>query len=169
MVASYVVFSYHTLFFFFFSSRRRHTRYWRDWSSDVCSSDLADVARDILQPDAVAAAAEDLAIGEADIAAAQAMHEATPRRQRNAAAIERESAQADAACAFTGEHAGAAGEDQFCRAAHADQLRGSGKFQHAGTVNARRQCERHLRARSFVDRALQRAGLVVGTAGPYAV
>src|SRR3712207_3937331 len=28
--------------FFFFSSRRRHTRYWRDWSSDVCSSDLAD-------------------------------------------------------------------------------------------------------------------------------
>src|SRR3712207_9123611 len=26
--------------FIFFSSRRRHTRYWRDWSSDVCSSDL---------------------------------------------------------------------------------------------------------------------------------
>src|SRR3712207_8641127 len=26
--------------YFFFSSRRRHTRYWRDWSSDVCSSDL---------------------------------------------------------------------------------------------------------------------------------
>src|SRR3712207_1227332 len=25
---------------FFFSIRRRHTRYWRDWSSDVCSSDL---------------------------------------------------------------------------------------------------------------------------------
>src|SRR5438445_3759 len=24
---------------FFFSSRRRHTKYWRDWSSDVCSSD----------------------------------------------------------------------------------------------------------------------------------
>src|SRR5258707_1471637 len=24
----------------FFSSRRLHTRYWRDWSSDVCSSDL---------------------------------------------------------------------------------------------------------------------------------
>src|SRR3712207_6811492 len=27
-------------YIFFFSSRRRHTRYWRDWSSDVCSSDL---------------------------------------------------------------------------------------------------------------------------------
>src|SRR6266496_2965985 len=27
-------------FFFFFSSRRRHTRSLRDWSSDVCSSDL---------------------------------------------------------------------------------------------------------------------------------
>src|SRR2546421_11748497 len=26
--------------FFFFSSRRRHTRSDRDWSSDVCSSDL---------------------------------------------------------------------------------------------------------------------------------
>src|SRR5690606_7005442 len=26
--------------FFFFSSRRRHTRFSRDWSSDVCSSDL---------------------------------------------------------------------------------------------------------------------------------
>src|SRR3989442_14214184 len=28
------------MFFFFFSSRRRHTRCGRDWSSDVCSSDL---------------------------------------------------------------------------------------------------------------------------------
>src|SRR6266508_4981800 len=28
-------------FFFFFSSRRRHTRWPRDWSSDVCSSDLS--------------------------------------------------------------------------------------------------------------------------------
>src|SRR2546422_7793660 len=29
---------------FFFSSRRRHTRCSRDWSSDVCSSDLRHVA-----------------------------------------------------------------------------------------------------------------------------
>src|SRR5262245_63435223 len=29
------------VFFFFFSSRRRHTRCLSDWSSDVCSSDLA--------------------------------------------------------------------------------------------------------------------------------
>src|SRR5690554_7316032 len=28
------------MFVFFFSSRRRHTRCGRDWSSDVCSSDL---------------------------------------------------------------------------------------------------------------------------------
>src|SRR5262245_64932861 len=34
-LASFVV------FFFFFSSRRRHTRCLSDWSSDVCSSDLA--------------------------------------------------------------------------------------------------------------------------------
>src|SRR5271166_4372520 len=32
--------STHSAFFFFFSSRRRHTRWPRDWSSDVCSSDL---------------------------------------------------------------------------------------------------------------------------------
>src|SRR5204863_6485454 len=31
------------ILFFFFSSRRRHTRSLRDWSSDVCSSDLIDV------------------------------------------------------------------------------------------------------------------------------
>src|SRR5690606_18992017 len=30
----------HMLVIFFFSSRRRHTRFSRDWSSDVCSSDL---------------------------------------------------------------------------------------------------------------------------------
>src|SRR5216683_4825029 len=34
--------------FFFFSSRRRHTRSDRDWSSDVCSSDL--VAGEVEQP-----------------------------------------------------------------------------------------------------------------------
>src|SRR5690606_39709220 len=28
---------------FFFSSRRRHTRFSRDWSSDVCSSDLGNL------------------------------------------------------------------------------------------------------------------------------
>src|SRR5690554_1975705 len=33
------------LFFFFFSSRRRHTRCGRDWSSDVCSSDLWAIDR----------------------------------------------------------------------------------------------------------------------------
>src|SRR5699024_12193887 len=32
-------------FCFFFSSRRRHTRSKRDWSSDVCSSDLGNRAR----------------------------------------------------------------------------------------------------------------------------
>src|SRR5207249_9007473 len=38
------------LYLFFFSSRRRHTRSKRDWSSDVCSSDLkiAIVVRELL-------------------------------------------------------------------------------------------------------------------------
>src|SRR5687768_17759826 len=35
--------------FFFFSSRRRHTRCSRDWSSDVCSSDLGDDYHEIIK------------------------------------------------------------------------------------------------------------------------
>src|SRR5882757_7768952 len=51
------------IIFFFFSSRRRHTRYWRDWSSDVCSSDLTRIVHDIglaeeLAQDALVAALE---------------------------------------------------------------------------------------------------------------
>src|SRR5437016_7185814 len=34
-------------FFFFFSSRRRHTRLVSDWSSDVCSSDLLVLRRNL--------------------------------------------------------------------------------------------------------------------------
>src|SRR5699024_11271528 len=37
------------LLVFFFSSRRRHTRSKRDWSSDVCSSDLAVEVGDVQQ------------------------------------------------------------------------------------------------------------------------
>src|SRR5206468_9873181 len=40
------MFFFFFFFFFFFSSRRRHTRSDRDWSSDVCSSDLAARDRD---------------------------------------------------------------------------------------------------------------------------
>src|SRR2546422_8454326 len=35
-------------FFFFFSSRRRHTRCSRDWSSDVCSSDLKPAGQTLI-------------------------------------------------------------------------------------------------------------------------
>src|SRR5690606_39982696 len=37
---SYVRMTREYMLYFFFSSRRRHTRFSRDWSSDVCSSDL---------------------------------------------------------------------------------------------------------------------------------
>src|SRR5206468_6525129 len=40
-------------FFFFFSSRRRHTRSDRDWSSDVCSSDLRGLVMVIMALDHV--------------------------------------------------------------------------------------------------------------------
>src|SRR5438046_5272483 len=36
------------LCFFFFSSRRRHTRLVSEWSSDVCSSDLCVMEREML-------------------------------------------------------------------------------------------------------------------------
>src|SRR3712207_7441993 len=59
------------LFFFFFSSRRRHTRYWRDWSSDVCSSDLPGAAT-------ATTASPERGSGNA------AMRTSTSRRQREA-------------------------------------------------------------------------------------
>src|SRR3989449_9654854 len=37
-------------FVFFFSSRRRHTRCSRDWSSDVCSSDLGPPREELKPP-----------------------------------------------------------------------------------------------------------------------
>src|SRR3712207_8838937 len=36
--------------FFFFSSGGRHTRFWRDWISDVCSSDLVELADELEVP-----------------------------------------------------------------------------------------------------------------------
>src|SRR5438105_8253563 len=42
---------YFVFVFFFFSSRRRHTRSTRDWSSDVCSSDLSWSKPILIAPD----------------------------------------------------------------------------------------------------------------------
>src|SRR5690554_2949549 len=41
IVCFFFIIFYYCFVFFFFSSRRRHTRCGRDWSSDVCSSDLS--------------------------------------------------------------------------------------------------------------------------------
>src|SRR6266542_4862404 len=55
------------IFFFFFSRRRGHTRCYRDWSSDVCSSDLDGEPADMLcQPvDSYSAALAVIAIQSA--------------------------------------------------------------------------------------------------------
>src|SRR5687768_10689200 len=45
MFSFFSSFSFFFFLFFFFSSRRRHTRCSRDWSSDVCSSDLGKSAQ----------------------------------------------------------------------------------------------------------------------------
>src|SRR5947209_10409245 len=58
----YILFLF--FFFFFFSSRRRHTRYWRDWSSDVCSSDLVTAA--VFDRDTVAHLLDQVAASPAD-------------------------------------------------------------------------------------------------------
>src|SRR6266702_4854598 len=42
LIIKHLILCIYLVFLFFFSSRRRHTRWPRDWSSDVCSSDLGD-------------------------------------------------------------------------------------------------------------------------------
>src|SRR3989442_15897189 len=59
--------------FFFFSSRRRHTRCGRDWSSDVCSSDLEATAalgdvRDAVAEEEVGSASADVPPSKQDAA-----------------------------------------------------------------------------------------------------
>src|SRR5687768_18612858 len=71
------------VFWFFFSSRRRHTRCRRDWSSDVCSSDLeAEALR--AQSDLTRAGArrEDLAVLDARARAAQATEDLRSEERR---------------------------------------------------------------------------------------
>src|SRR6267143_6077546 len=62
------------VFFFFFSSRSRHTRWNCDWSSDVCSSDLALLVaaipaakRKLVDPGLLEVAEEGAKIGAAEI------------------------------------------------------------------------------------------------------
>ena len=128
-----------------------------------------DVARDLLEPDAVAAAAGDLAIVDAHVAAGEAMDQAAAIGQGNVAAVERDAGEAQAVGAFGEQHRRAAVEDEFGRAAHADELCAARKPQRAGAIEAGRQRQRHLRARRFVDRALQDAGLILGRVGPHAI
>src|SRR5258705_288991 len=63
--------------FFFFSSRRRHTRCLSDWSSDVCSSDLAAAKADAAL---YLAAADRVAAGKLDIFALRDVDLGSPPR-----------------------------------------------------------------------------------------
>src|SRR2546421_6407515 len=84
-IERYTVKAPFSYFFFFFSSRRRHTRSDRDWSSDVCSSDLhgADVhtvleqvALQVLQALQVLVELARLAVGHEHDAVGALEHEA---------------------------------------------------------------------------------------------
>src|SRR6267154_3495506 len=70
------------LLFFFFSSRRRHTRWTGDWSSDVCSSDLASKlcshAADAPPPPLVPGSVDPLALSAIRSSDAEAGAESAP-------------------------------------------------------------------------------------------
>src|SRR5690606_39710993 len=54
-------------YLFFFSSRRRHTRFSRDWSSDVCSSDLTATLSWTASTDNVGVTGYDIFLGSTNI------------------------------------------------------------------------------------------------------
>src|SRR5439155_12371709 len=62
-------------FDFFFSSRRRHTRWPRDWSSDVCSSDLEQGEHGSGRPARVVEELPDVRRERADRIRARLVHE----------------------------------------------------------------------------------------------
>src|SRR5207302_7199173 len=68
-------------FFFFFSSRRRHTRFSRDWSSDVCSSDLRQL--NVTSPTAANTAAMFATVGDVTLSClARVEVEFAPRNEK---------------------------------------------------------------------------------------
>src|SRR5256884_3954191 len=70
------------LFFFFFSSRRRHTRCSRDWSSDVCSSDLEVGLLRMTEPAHVRAHDADIVCGSGGHEISGERHAASPLREQ---------------------------------------------------------------------------------------
>src|SRR5438034_3805064 len=79
----FIIISLFFFYFFFFSSRRRHTRSLCDWSSDVCSSDLAYLhGRD------PADVAKQLCDGGSDLVQLRAKHLAIDEVRRMAEKIE---------------------------------------------------------------------------------
>ena len=129
----------------------------------------SDLAGNVLKPDAVAAAAGDLAVQNPQVAPTETMNQAAPVGQGNAAAVKREVTEADMVGAIGRQQRCATREHQYGRAAHSDQLRALGESQRPGAVDAGRQREWSVDAGRFIDRPLQRVGLVVGCIRPHAV
>src|SRR6266498_2790769 len=75
----------------FFSSRRRHTRCGRDWSSDVCSSDLPDPADGGEGPDP--AGPGEVLVGLAELLGATVVEETRTYRHRRTFPLDPETAQ----------------------------------------------------------------------------
>src|SRR5690606_40913105 len=67
---------------FFFSSRRRHTRFSRDWSSDVCSSDLIASMYLALRDHAISGGQDGRLEASRDLPGGEAMNMLVPGGQR---------------------------------------------------------------------------------------
>ncbi|BEV46928.1 hypothetical protein CRBSH125_31110 [Afipia carboxidovorans] len=107
-------------------------------SDRLADGGAANIAGARLQPDGVAAASENVAIGDMDVAAGLQADKASPLRQVSAAAIERQPGEDEAVRALGGEEGGAAGEFDPCCAARADDLRAARQIEFAGTIDSGR-------------------------------
>src|SRR5207253_3932796 len=101
--------------YFFFSSRRRHTRWPRDWSSDVCSSDL-DQSRG--GNDGTSARRRSTARGQSTRARPANMERTRDRRSRRGTGSRRGKATSRAAAPRSEERR--VGKECRCRGARED-------------------------------------------------
>src|SRR6266702_4361729 len=92
-----------------------------------------------------------------------------PLASNDATAVEGDASEANRIGAVALDRRGPASEDEFRRAAYADQLHAIRQPQQSAAVDTGRQRQRHLRPRSLVDGALKRARLVLVAAGPHAI
>ena len=122
---------------------------------------IDDLALDVLEHDAVAARADDLAVADRDRAPGRQLDQAGIGRQAAAAAVEDDAGEQDVVGAARNDQRRVVGRDDTRRAGHAEQARAGRKHEAAYAIDAGCEDQRQPRAGEAVDRALQRLGLVL--------